>query len=325
MTMNIVVIDGATLNPGDLSWDALATLGRFTVHPRSTAAEIILRCREAEAVITNKVAFDRPAILALPRLKYIGLSSTGYNIVDTDAATERGIVVTNVPTYGTDSVAQMVFALLLELTQHAGHHSWTVHEGRWVKSENFCYWDYPLVELAGLTLGIIGCGRIGAAVARVGSAFGMKILGCDTVAAALPGVSRVDLDTVFAESDVLSLHCPLTPDTRGLVNAARLSRMKPTAFLINTSRGPLVDEKALADALNADRIAGAGVDVLSVEPPTADNPLLSAKNCIITPHIAWATRAARKRLLDTSIDNLRAWIAGTPQNSVAGTGKGKTP
>jgi glycerate dehydrogenase len=322
--MNIVVIDGATLNPGDLSWDALGTLGRYTVHPHGSAADTIPRCREAEAVITNKLALDRPTIAALPRLAYIGVTATGYNIVDTDAAAERGVVVTNVPTYGTNSVAQMVFALLLELTQHAGHHSQTVHDGRWAASENFCYWDYPLVELAGLTLGIVGCGRIGTAVARLAAAFGMEVVGCDAVAVATPPeVSRVDLDTVFSRSDVVSLHCPLTPETRGLVNAARLTLMKPTAFLINTSRGPLVDEKALADALNAGRIAGAGVDVLSVEPPTPDNPLLSAKNCIITPHIAWATRAARARLLAASVENLRAFIAGTPQNAVGGTGKGR--
>jgi glycerate dehydrogenase len=334
--MNIVVIDGATLNPGDLSWDALAALGHYQVFPRTEPAEIIPRSREAEAIITNKVALDRSIIAALPRLQYVGVTATGYNIVDTEAAEERGIVVTNVPTYGTESVAQMVFALLLELTQHAGHHSQTVHDGRWATSDNFCYWDYPLVELSGLTLGIVGYGRIGAAVARIGAAFGMKVIAFDPAAAAAAAasaaqgqaqahVSRVDLEAVFSQSDVVSLHCPLTPETRGLVNAARLSRMKPTAFLINTSRGPLVDEQALADALNSDRIRGAGVDVLSVEPPKADNPLLSAKNCVITPHIAWATRAARTRLLETSIDNLRAYIAGAPRNAVAGTGKKRSP
>jgi glycerate dehydrogenase len=322
--MNIVVIDGATLNPGDLSWEALGTLGHYEVFPRTTAAEVIPRCREAEAIITNKVALDRSIIAALPRLQYVGVTATGYNIVDTEAAAERGIVVTNVPTYGTESVAQMVFALLLELTQHVGHHSRTVHDGRWATNDNFCYWDYPLLELSGLTLGIVGCGRIGTAVARIGAAFGMKVIAFDT-AAARQDVVRVDLETVFSQSDVVSLHCPLTPETGGLVNAARLSRMKPTAFLINTSRGPLVDEQALADALNNDRIAGAGVDVLSVEPPNADNPLLTAKNCVITPHIAWATRAARMRLLETSIDNLRAFIAGAPCNAVAGIGKKRMP
>jgi glycerate dehydrogenase len=337
--MNIVVIDGATLNPGDLSWEALGALGHYEVFPRTTAAETIPRCRDAEAIITNKVALDRSIIAALPRLQYVGVTATGYNIVDTEAAEERGIVVTNVPTYGTESVAQMVFALLLELTQHAGHHSQTVHDGRWATSDNFCYWDYPLVELSGLTLGIVGCGRIGTAVARIGAAFGMKVIAYDTAAAtaaaaeparaqvqaqAQAHITRVDLETVFSQSDVVSLHCPLTPETRGLINAARLSRMKPTAFLINTSRGPLVDEQSLADALNNDRIRGAGVDVLSVEPPKADNPLLSAKNCIVTPHIAWATRAARTRLLETSIANLRAYIAGAPRNAVAGTGK-RTP
>ncbi len=325
--MNVVVVDGATLNPGDLSWEKLETFGRYTVHPRTAVAETIPRCRDAEVVFTNKVPFDRQTIRALPRLRYIGVTATGYNIVDTDVAAERGIIVTNVPTYGTESVAQMVFALLLELTQHAGHHSQTVHEGRWEKSDNFCYWDYTLVELAGLTLGIVGCGRIGSAVARIGKAFGMDVLGCDTVTAAVAQspVSRVGLETVFAESDVVSLHCPLTPDTRGLVNEARLSWMKRSAFLINTSRGPLVDERALAEALNTYRIAGAAVDVLSVEPPLPDNPLLSARNCVITPHIAWATRAARQRLLAAVIENLRAWIAGSPCNVVGGTGREVSP
>ncbi len=315
--MNIVVVDGATLNPGDLSWDALAALGSHVVHPRTAPGQMIGRCREADAVITNKAPLDRALIEALPRLAYIGVTATGYNIVDTKAAAAHGIVVTNVPTYGTESVAQMTFALLLELTQHVGHHSRAVSEGRWAKSDNFCFWDYPLVELSGLTLGIVGCGRIGSAVARLGTAFGMRILGCDTVTPAGPGrMERADVDTVFAAADVVSLHCPLTPETRGLVNAARLARMKPTAFLINTSRGPLVDEKALAEALNAGRIAGAGLDVLSVEPPPPDNPLLTAKTCVITPHIAWATLAARRRLLEASIDNLRAFIDGAPRNVV---------
>lgn len=318
--MKIVVTDGATLNPGDLSWDALGALGAYTVHPRSSPEENLERCREADAVITNKVVFDKSVILALPRLRYIGVAATGYNIVDTQAATERGVVVTNVPTYGTLSVAQMVFAHLLELAHHVGHHDRTVHEGRWAASRDFCYWDYPLIELAGLTLGVVGCGRIGEATARLAEAFGMKTQGYDP-GAAVPGsgLRRVDLDTLFATSDVVSLHCPLTPESRELVNSTTLGRMKKTAFLINTSRGPLVNERDLADALSTGRIAGAAVDVLSTEPPRPDNPLLAAPNCIITPHIAWATHAARGRLLDATVDNLRAYLAGKPTNVVTGT------
>ncbi len=315
--MRIVVVDSITLNPGDLSWEALGRYGRYEVYPRSTPQEIMNRCRDAEAVITNKTSFDSAIIAALPELKYIGVSATGYNIVDIDAASERGIVVTNVPTYGTLSVAQMAFALLLELTQHAGHHSQTVHEGRWAKCDNFCYWDFPLVELAGLVMGIVGCGRVGQATARLAEAFGMSVIGNDTLPFSGDApIESVELDELFARSDVISLHCPLTPTTQGLVNAARLSLMKPTAFLINTSRGQLVIEQDLADALNSERIAGAGLDVLSAEPPMPNNPLLTARNCVITPHIAWATRSARERLLQASIDNLGAYAVGAVQNVV---------
>jgi len=317
MEMHIIVTDGATLNPGDLSWEALGAFGSYEVYPRSTPAETLERCRDAEAVITNKVVFDRAVIAALPKLKYIGVTATGYNIIDVAAAAERGIVVTNVPTYGTASVAQMVFALLLELTQHVGHHAATVREGRWARCDNFCYWDFPLIELADLTLGIVGCGRIGQATARLADAFGMKVIGYDAFPFTSGLIAPVSLDELLARSDVVSLHCPLTPDTQGLINAARLARMKPSAFLINTSRGPLVNERDLADALNAGRLAGAAVDVLSTEPPKPDNPLLTAKNCVVTPHIAWATRSARQRLLQTSLDNLGAFIAGQPQNVVS--------
>ncbi len=317
--MRIVVIDGATLNPGDLSWEALGTFGQYNSYPHSTTLEILERCREADAILTNKASLGLETITALPKLKYIGVTATGYNIIDIEAASSRGIVVTNVPTYGTDSVAQMVFALLLELTQHVGHHSGTVHEGRWARSDSFCYWDYPLVELAGLTMGIVGCGRIGQATARLAEAFGMPAIGYDVVPFAgdrVP-IEPVRLEELFSRSDVISLHCPLTPTTEGLVNIERLSLMKRTAFLINTSRGPLINERDLAQALNTDRIAGAGVDVLSIEPPKPDNPLLTAKNCIITPHIAWATHSARQRLLQTSIANLGAFATGKPQNVVS--------
>lgn len=315
--MKIVIVDGVTLNPGDLSWDALGAFGAYEVYPRSTPGETLARCRDAEAVITNKVVFDRAVISVLPKLKYIGVTATGYNIIDVAAAAESGIVVTNVPTYGTASVAQMVFALLLELTQHVGHHAATVREGRWSRCDNFCYWDFPLVELAGLTMGIVGCGRIGQATARIADAFGMQVLGCDAVPFASGLITPVTLDELLARSDVVSLHCPLTPETQGLINAARLSRMKSSAFLINTSRGPLVNERDLADALNAGRLAGAGLDVLNVEPPQPDNPLLTAKNCVITPHIAWATRSARQRLMQVSLGNLGAFVAGQPQNVVS--------
>jgi glycerate dehydrogenase len=322
--MNIVVIDGETLNPGDLSWDGLSPLGTVTVYPRTAPGELVTRCRDAEAVITNKVAFDAAAIAALPRLRYLGVTATGYNIVDTAAAAARGVVVTNVPTYGTDSVAQMTFALILELAHHVGHHARTVREGRWSAGTSFSYWDYPLLELAGLTLGIVGYGRIGRAVARLGAAFGMRPIAHDTVAGTEDLAERVDLDAVFSRSDVVCLHCPLTPETAGIASAARIALMKPSAFLVNTSRGPLVDERSLAEALDAGRIAGAGLDVLAAEPPKGDNPLLHAKNCIITPHIAWATRAARGRLLAAGVENLRAFAAGTPTNVVGGTGKGAT-
>ena len=317
--MNIVVLDGFTLNPGDLSWSALEALGACTIHERTAPELTIERARAAEILLTNKVVLGREQIERLPRLRYVGVLATGYNVVDTDAARARGIVVTNVPSYGTRSVAQMTFALLFELTHHVGHHAATVREGRWTASRDFCYWDYPLLELAGLTMGVVGLGRIGRSVAAAAAAFGMKVLAHDTGAPpdVPPGVTLVGLDELFAGSDVVSLHCPLTAGNRGFVNAARLARMKPGAFLINTARGPLVNEQDLADALNAGRIAGAGLDVLAVEPPRPDNPLLTAKNCLITPHIAWATAAARQRLLDTAVGNLRAFLAGRLENTVA--------
>ncbi len=316
--MKIVVVDGATLNPGDLSWQLLESCGSYEVYPHSTPEETVTRCQGADAVLINKAPFSRSMLAALPALKYIGVTATGFNIIDISAASERGIVVTNVPTYGTASVAQMVFALLLEMTQHVGHHSQTVREGRWSKSPNFSYWDYPLIELAGLTMGIVGCGRIGQATARLGAAFGMNVIGYRALSADTALITPVGLDELFARSDVVSLHCPLTPETAGLVNAARLALMKPSAFLINTSRGLLVNERDLADALNQGRIAGAGLDVLSVEPPQPDNPLLTARNCVITPHNSWATQSARKRLMQIAIENLRAFAVGRPQNVVNG-------
>ena len=315
--MRIVVLDGHTLNPGDLSWDGLRACGTCDIHPRTPPERVLDRARHAEILITNKIEIGRELIGQLPHLKYIGVTATGYNIVDLAAARQRGIPVTNVPTYGTRSVAEMVFAHLLNLTLHVGQHAQGVQEGRWTRAADFCYWDFPLAELSGKTLGIVGFGRIGRAVARVAAAFEMRVLVYDAIPVApSEGVEPVDLETLFRSSDVVSLHCPLTPHTERLVNAERLAWMKPTALLINTSRGPLVDEQALADALNAGRIAGAGLDVLADEPPPADQPLLAARNCYVTPHIAWATQAARQRLLDAAVANLRAFLDGKPQNVV---------
>ncbi len=315
---NIVVLDGHTLNPGDLDWEALKALGKCEVFDRTPKDLIHSRAKYAEIVLTNKTPLSRDSLDELPRLKYIGVLATGYNVIDTEAARERGIIVTNVPTYGTRSVAQMTLALLLELTQHAGHHSRRVRHGSWSKSEDWCFWDYPLIELAGLTMGLVGFGRIGRAVAELARAFGMVVqVASRNRPGDLPeGIKFVELNELFHTSDVVSLHCPLTPETHRLVNHDRLGLMKSSAFLINTSRGPLIDEGALAEALNEGRIAGAAVDVLSAEPPPSYNLLLTAKNCIITPHIAWATRAARARLMKTAVENVAAFIEGGPVNVV---------
>ncbi len=316
--MKIVVLDGYTLNPGDLSWDGLKSLGDCTIYERTPPEKVVARAQDAQIVLTNKAVLDRAAIERLPNLQYIGVIATGYNIVDVDAASEREIPVTNVPTYGTHSVAQMVFALLLELTQRVGHHAHTVREGRWSSSEDFCYWDYRLVELHGLTMGIVGFGRIGRAVSRIALGFGMKVLIYDIyiVRPEVADVEFVDLDTLFTRSDVVTLHCPLTPETDGLVDAERLAQMKPSAFLINTSRGAVVNERDLVEALEAGGIAGAGLDVLAAEPAERDSPLLSAPNCLVTPHIAWATRAARARLMKAVVQNVSAFLRGSPQNVV---------
>ena len=314
--MKIVVLDGYTLNPGDLCWDELKSLGPCEIFDRTSPSEVFSRAGGAEIVLTNKTELPRAQIERLSNLKYIGVLATGTNIVDLAAARERNVPVTNVPAYGTKSVAQTTLALLLELAHHAGHHAQTVREGRWSRSPDWCYWDRPLIELDGLIMGIVGFGRIGRAVAEMATAFGMRVIAFSSSPKSAPGVRFVDLKTLFRESDVISLHCPLTPQTKNLVNAERLSWMKPTAFLLNTSRGPLVDETALAEALNSGRIAGAGLDVLSSEPPPESNPMLSARNCYITPHLAWATRAARSRLMKIAVENVRAFVTGKPQNVV---------
>ena len=315
--MRIVVLDGYMLNPGDLSWESLEALGDCTIYDRTPPEETVSRAKDAEIVLTNKTVLSPQVIEQLPKLKYIGVMATGYNVVDVEAARDRGIPVTNVPTYATRSVAQLVFAHLLHLAHHVAEHAQSVRDGRWTASEDFCYWDYPLVELAGLTMGIIGFGRIGKTTSKLALAFGMKVLACDILEMpATEGVCFVDHETVFRESDVVTLHVPLTPDTEALVDKDRLALMKKSAILINTSRGPVVDEQALADALNSGRIAAACLDVLSTEPAKSDNPVLTAENCHITPHIAWAPSASRARLMGTVVDNVRAFLEDRLQNTV---------
>ena len=317
--MKIVVLDGYGLNPGDLSWNGMNALGELTVYNRTSPSEMLERSQGAEVLITNKTLITAENMAELPELKYIGVLATGYNVVDIDAAKARGIVVTNIPAYSTASVAQMVFAHVLNITQRVGYYADENVKGRWTDSVDFCYWDTNLVELDGKKMGIVGYGNIGKATARIALAFGMEVLAYTSKEQKdLPqGVKKVTLDELFVESDVISLHCPLTPDTKELVNAKRLSMMKSSAILINTGRGPLVNEQDLANALNEGRIAGAGLDVLSVEPSVAGNPLLSAKNCFITPHIAWATKEARTRLMDIAVNNLKSYQEGNVINNVA--------
>lgn len=318
--MKIVVLDGYTLNPGDLSWNGLAVLGNLVVHDRTPADLILERAAGADVLFTNKTPLSFETLAQLPDLKYIGVLATGFNVVDVQAARARSIPVTNVPEYGTSAVAQATFALLLELTNRVGYYSQTVREGRWANSMDWCYYDGPILELSGMTLGIVGMGRIGSAVGRLGSAFGMRVIYTSLSSAkdlAFPA-EHVNLESLLAESDVVSLHCPLTENNKGIINRERLGLMKSSAFLINTSRGPLIEANDLAQALESQQIAGAALDVLSVEPPPASNPLLSAKNCIVTPHIAWAARTARERLLDTAVGNLKAFLDGSPVNVVNG-------
>ncbi len=317
--MKIVVLDGATLNPGDLSWDDLAREGQLTVHDRTPPELVIERIGDAEIIFTNKTVLTREIIAACPRVRFIGLLATGYNVVDIAAAREKGIDVCNIPTYGTQSVAQFAAALLLELCHRVGRHADDVRAGNWGKCVDFCYWLNPLTELDGKTLGLIGFGRIGQAFARIAQALGMKVVVFDkAVNPALESetLKYVTLDELYATADVISLHCPLFDDNKGMINAAAIARMKPGVMLINTSRGPLINEQDLADALAAGRVAGAAVDVLSGEPAKPDNPLLSAPNCLVTPHIAWATKEARERLMGIAVDNVVAFKKGAPQNVV---------
>ena len=317
--MKIIVLDGYGLNPGDLTWKGFEELGELTVYDRTFPSELLERAAGAEALVTNKTLITSENMDALPDLKYIGVLATGYNVVDIDAAKARGIVVTNIPAYSTASVAQMVFAHILNITQRVGYYADENKQGRWTKNADFCYWDTHLVELQGKKMGIVGFGNIGQATARIAQAFGMEVCVYSSKPQfALPsGIKKMELDELFGECDVVSLHCPLTPDTKEMVNAERLSKMKPNAILINTGRGPLINEQDLADALNEGKIAAAGLDVLSVEPSVEGNPLLDARNCFITPHIAWATLEARTRLMEIAVQNLKSYQNGQIVNNVA--------
>lgn len=318
--MKIVVLDGYALNPGDLSWDAIKEFGDLVVHDRTSQDEILERSGGAHVLLTNKTPIRENIIDQLPGLRFIGVLATGYNVVDVEAAKARGIVVSNVPDYGSYSVAQLTFALLLELCNHVQRHSDSVREGKWASSKDWCYWDFPQMELAGKTMGIIGFGSIGKKVGDMAMSFGMNVLGTArtrTDQSHRKNFGWTEVPDLLEQSDVVSIHCPLTSETKGLINAKTLRTMKKSAFLLNTSRGPIVIDQDLSNALNENVIAGAGIDVLAVEPPQKDNPLFKAKNCIITPHIAWATKEARTRLMNMAIDNLSAFIKGTPVNVVS--------
>lgn len=312
--MKICILDGYSLNPGDLDWSPVERLGDVTLFDRTPADKIVERAADADIVLTNKVPFSADTLRQLPRLRFICVLATGYNIIDTEAAARQGVVVANIPAYSTMSVAQMAFAHILNITNHVASYAREVADGKWTNCPDFCFWDSALTELAGKTMGIVGLGNTGMATARIAVAMGMKVVALTSKSAdTLPeGITPAPLDDVLASADVVSLHCPLTPSTRHLINAASIAKMKPSAILINTGRGPLVNEQAVADALNGGRLAAFGADVLSQEPPRGDNPLLSARNCFLTPHIAWATLEARTRLMSTATENVRQFIAGEP-------------
>lgn len=317
--MKIVVLDGFTLNPGDLSWEWLKEYGEYFVYDRTSVDDIVTNAAGATVLLTNKTPISEAVMNQLSDVRYIGVLATGYNIVDTKAALKKEIIVSNVPAYGTSSVVQMTFALILELCLHVQRHSDSVAAGKWARSLDFCYWDFPLVELSGKTLGIIGFGEIGQKVCDVATAFGMNVISVSTYRSDQSHRNNfrwVELDELFTQSDFISIHCPLTDETRGLIREESLLKMKKSAFLINTSRGPIVVEEDLSKALNNGVIAGAGLDVLSVEPPSFDNPIYSAKNCIVTPHISWATKEARSRLMNIAANNLQAFLSGKPVNVV---------
>ena len=317
--MKIVVLDGYAANPGDLSWDKLKELGECTIYERTASDEVTERAMGAEIILTNKTIITAQHINSLPTLKYIGVLATGYNIVDVAAAKGRNIVVTNIPAYSTTSVAQMVFAHILNIAQQVQHYAEEVRQGAWTCSKDFCFWDTPLIELFGKKIGIVGLGHTGYTTARIAIGFGMQVCAYTSKQHLQlpPEIKKMELDELFSQCDIISLHCPLTDSTREMVNARRLSLMKPTAILINTGRGPLINEQDLADALNRRQIFAAGLDVLAQEPPRTDNPLLTARHCYITPHIAWASSAARERLMQIMLDNIQAYLNGKPVNNVA--------
>lgn len=316
--MKITVLDGYALNPGDLSWEGFEKLGDLTVYERTAQEDLIERAKDSEAIIVNKALLDSETLRKLPKLKYIGVTATGYNIIDIEAAKDLGIAVTNIPAYSTMSVAQHAFALLLSVTDHSEHYSVEVSKGRWNESRDFCFWDTPLIELAGKKFGIMGMGNIGTAVSKIALAFGMEVLAYTSKdASELPnGVTKVSIEQLMSDSDIISLHCPLTHDTKQIINKHTISRMKPGVILINTGRGLLVDEKDVAEGLKSGKIRAYCADVLSNEPPLSDNPLVGAPNAYITPHIAWATKEARTRLMDISVSNLRHFLEGVPTNVV---------
>lgn len=317
--MKIVVLDGYTENPGDLSWEGLENLGKLTVYDRTPKDQIAVRIGDAEVVYTNKIPISKETLDQCPNLKFIGVLATGYNVIDVEAAKEKGIPVSNIPTYGTDAVAQYTIALLLELCHHIGEHSTCVKRGDWTNNPDWCFWNYPLIELAGKTIGIIGFGRIGQGTARIAQAMGMKVLAFDQYqnpALETETCRYTDLNTLLMQSDVIALHCPLFPSTEKIINKDNIAKMKDGVMIINDSRGPLIAEEDLCEALNSGKVGGAALDVVSSEPIKMDNPLLTAKNCIITPHIAWAPKESRQRLMNIAVDNLRAFIEGKPINVV---------
>ena len=314
--MKIVILDAYTVNPGALTWHPLDDMGELIVYDRTLPEQVVERCKGAEVVLTNKVVLDAEILNQLPHLSYIGVLATGYNVVDLEVASRQSITVTNIPAYSTNSVAQMVWAHILNITNNVAHYATENVNGRWTNNKDFCYYDFTHTELAGKTMGIVGLGNTGMATARIAQAFGLKVIAYTSKTQLPEGMTKVTLDELFQESDILSLHCPLTNETKGLVNRERLNLMKPSAILINTSRGPVVNEADVADALNQGRIAAFGADVVSVEPMEASNPLLNAKNCFLTPHIAWATKEARQRLIDICVENVKAFVQDNPQNVV---------